>query len=93
MTGLLERRMILYDKCISSELNKAAFILHSNGYSQADAESILAGKAMSDGLPESEVYRTIQSAYNATPGTPGYVTRRGGLRMRAGDALKRLRGE
>jgi hypothetical protein len=77
----------------NNALNAAAFVLHSNDFSQSEAEGILLSKALSDGLSEREALRTIQSAYDAPKGTPSYIDRNTGDRMRAGDALKGLSEE
>jgi hypothetical protein len=70
-------------------LNKAAFVLHSNGYDRAETERLLVPKALSDGLAERAILATINSAYNASPGTPSYINQRTQARMRAGDAIVR----
>lgn len=71
------------------ELNKAAYVLHTEGYNQSEAERILMSKAELDGLGESEILRTIRSAYSAAPGTPNYVSSKMLTRMRAGDRLRK----
>jgi hypothetical protein len=77
----------------NNALNWTAYHMHCDGFSQPEAETLLAGHALSTGLDEHEVYATITSAFKATPDTPGYVNQQGRLRMAAGDAIRRLRGE
>lgn len=74
----------------NSTLNWAAYKMHSDGYSQLDAETILLPRALTDGLPEVEARRTIVSAFAADQGEPSYLSKRARVRMAAGNAVHRL---
>lgn len=73
-------------------LNWTAYKMHSDGYEQAEAESLLLPRALADGLGEDEARRTIASAFRAKPGAPSRLSDAMKRRMRAGDVFRRLRG-
>lgn len=70
----------------NNSLNMAAYHMHSNGYSEADAHRLLTPRALADGLGEAEIERTIRSAFAAAPGTPSYITPALFSRIRASEA-------
>ena len=73
----------------NAALNLAAWVLHTEGFSRADADHLLMGKALADGLPDREVERTITSAFAAPPGVPSYLSKRAVSRIRAAEATTR----
>lgn len=73
-------------------LNWTAYKMHSDGYEQAEAESLLLPRALADGLGEDEARRTVASAFRAKPGAPSRLSDAMKRRMRAGDVFRRLRG-
>jgi hypothetical protein len=62
--------------------------LLDNGFSSGEVENILKPRAMADGLPESEIDRTLSSAERAPRGTPTVSNH---VQMRMGVADKRGR--
>lgn len=74
----------------NNSLNWAAYKMHSDGYSQAEAESLLLPRALADGLSDKEALRTIASAFSAQRGAPSYVGKGDRLRMAAGDVARRV---
>lgn len=76
----------------NNALNWVAYKMHSDAYTQQEAETILLPRALADGLSETEARRTIASAFNAEPGAPSRLSWAMKKRMRAGDAIRRLRG-
>lgn len=74
----------------NATLNKAAWQLFNNGYTNAEVTSILTGRAMSDGLNEREINLTIASAERAKRGAPS-LDRTLGHVMAADDHLLRFR--
>lgn len=77
----------------NNRLNWAAHKLYTDGYPINDAHSWIAPLARSFGLDDREIEATIRSAYSGMKGDPSYVSKRGKLRMKAGDAIKRLMGD
>ena len=76
----------------NNTLNWTAYKMHSDGYTQAEAEVILLPRALADGLDETEARRTVASAFRAEPGAPSRLSDAMKRRMRAGDVFRRLRG-
>jgi len=76
----------------NNALNWTAYKMHSDGYEQAEAESLLLPRALADGLGEDEARRTVASAFRAKPGAPSRLSDAMKRRMRAGDVFRRLRG-
>lgn len=76
----------------NNTLNWTAYKMHSDGYEQAEAESLLLPRALADGLGEDEARRTVASAFRAEPGAPSRLSDAMKRRMRAGDVFRRLRG-
>lgn len=76
----------------NNALNWTAHKMYSDGYSESDGLAILLPKAITDGLEEDAVRKTIHSAFTGKRGAPSYVSKRGKLRMAAGDLINRLRG-
>jgi len=76
----------------NNSLNWVAYKMHSDGYTQTEAEAALLAHALGDGLEERAILRTIASAFSATPGEPSYVSRSERLRMAAREAVLRASG-
>lgn len=74
----------------NNRLNWTAHKMHSDGFTQREAEVLLIHRALADGLSEKEAARTIQSAFNATRGVPSYVSKAVQLRMKAGGVIRRV---
>lgn len=76
----------------NDSLNWTAYKMHSDGYSQQDAERLLVPRALADGLDENEALRTIHSAFTADRGAPSYISKAQRIRMAAGDVARRVLG-
>ena len=76
----------------NNTLNWTAYKMHSDAYTQQEAEAILLPRALADGLDETEARRTIASAFRAERGAPSRLSDTMKRRMRAGDVIRRLRG-
>jgi len=76
----------------NSALNWTAYKMNADGYAQTEAARLLAPRATADGLDEDEINKTVASAFRAAPAAPGYISGQNKVRMRAGDAVRRLLG-
>jgi hypothetical protein len=77
----------------NNALNWTAHKMYSDGYDEADGLAALLPKALTDGLEEDAVRKTIHSAFNGKRGVPSYISKRGKLRMAAGDIVRRVLGD
>ena len=76
----------------NATLNKAAWQLFNDGFTRAEVDSLLTGRALSDGLDEREIAITINSAQRAKRGAPS-VERGLANTMAADDHLMKYRRE